>query len=175
MRHQNIQFGYFIRKQCVGNGECAIEGARARTHGKGAPTAHACALILAAAVSLFFLACGGGSASIISSPPKTTTYTISGTVSGLSTARLNLQDNAADELLVTANGPFTFAKPIASGGGYNVTILVEPSSLQFCQVTNGSGTANANVTSVAVTLLLRWSGGCTRSADRRMAILPRRS
>jgi galactose oxidase-like protein len=82
----------------------------------------------------------------------TVTYTIGGTVSGLSGTGLVLQDNGGNNLPVSANGTFTFTTAIASGGAYSVTVLTQPSSpAQTCTVTSGSGTASANVTSVVVT------------------------
>jgi hypothetical protein len=84
-----------------------------------------------------------------------TTYTVGGTVSGLS-GTVVLQDNAGDDLSVTSDGSFTFATALASGAAYNVTVKTDPSG-QSCSVANGSGTiASANVTNVAVT--------CTDSA-----------
>ena len=78
-----------------------------------------------------------------------TTYSIGGTVSGLS-GTVVLQDNGADNLSVSANGSFTFATPLAGGAGYAVTVKTSPSG-QSCTVSNGSGTvAAANVTNVAV-------------------------
>jgi hypothetical protein len=80
----------------------------------------------------------------------TTTYTIGGTVSGL-TGTVILQDNSGDSLSVTANGSFTFATPLADGASYNVTVRTNPSG-QTCTVANGTGTVHAaNVTSVSVT------------------------
>jgi uncharacterized repeat protein (TIGR03803 family) len=80
------------------------------------------------------------------------TYTIGGTVSGLAGTPLLLQDNGGDNLGIDANGSFTFATPIATGGNYNVTVFVQPyNQAQTCVVANGSGTANANVTTVQVT------------------------
>ena len=79
------------------------------------------------------------------------TFTIGGTVSGLAGSGLVLQDNAGDDLTVSANGAFTFAKPIAKGGSYAVTVRTPPSApSQTCVVTGGTGTATANVTSVNV-------------------------
>ncbi|HYB60728.1 MAG TPA: hypothetical protein VEH50_04535 [Methylomirabilota bacterium] len=80
------------------------------------------------------------------------TYTIGGVVSGLTGAGLVLQDNGDDNLSVTANGQFTFATALHSGATYDVTVLTQPSNpAQICVVANGSGTANANVTTVVVT------------------------
>jgi Kelch motif len=117
-------------------------------------------LVLVVMVSLSFSACGGGSSS---NPPPPTTYTIGGTVSGLSGTGLALQDNGGNSLPVSANGGFTFTTSIASGGTYNVTVFSPPSNpTQSCAVTNGSGTANANVTSVRVACVggdWTWMGG----------------
>ncbi len=76
------------------------------------------------------------------------TPTIGGTVSGL-LGTLVLRDNGADDLTVNANGPFTFATPVASGGAYAVTVFTQPAG-QTCTVSNGSGTATAAVTTVVV-------------------------
>jgi hypothetical protein len=81
----------------------------------------------------------------------TVTYTIGGTISGLSGTGLVLQDNGGNNLAVSANGSFTFTTAIASGGAYSVTVLTQPSSpTQTCVVTSGSGAASANITSVQV-------------------------
>ena len=82
----------------------------------------------------------------------TTTYTIGGTVSGLTGTGLVLQDNGGDNLSISGNGSFTFKTAISSGSTYKVTVLTQPSSpAQTCTVTNGSGTATGNVTNVQVT------------------------
>jgi hypothetical protein len=82
----------------------------------------------------------------ISSSPST--YTIGVTASGLS-GTVVLQDNSGDDLSITVDGNFTFVTPVTSGGAYNVTVLTQPAG-QTCSVSNGSGTASANVTNVAV-------------------------
>jgi len=80
------------------------------------------------------------------------TYTIGGTVSGLTGAGLMLQDNGGDNLAVSANGSFTFLTALAAGSNYSVTVLTQPSNpAQTCSVAGGSGVANANVTTVSVT------------------------
>ena len=81
----------------------------------------------------------------------TPTYSVGGSVSGLSSGSVVLQDNGGDDLSVSANGPFTFATKLASGAAYAVTVKTNPSG-QTCSVSNGSGTVgSANVTNVAVT------------------------
>ena len=77
-------------------------------------------------------------------------YTVGGTVSGLS-GTVVLQDNGGDNLSVSANGTFTFATSLVSGASYSVTVKTNPSG-QSCTVASGSGTVgSANVTNVAVT------------------------
>lgn len=95
-----------------------------------------------------------GSAAVqnVSITCATNTYTVGGTVSGLS-GQLQLQLNGADTQTVTGNGPFTFATPVAEGGPYNVTVLTQP-AIQTCMVINGSGTLPAqNVTTVGVSCI----------------------
>ncbi len=81
-----------------------------------------------------------------------TSYTIGGTVSGLSTgASVTLLDNGGDSLKVTANGTFTFTTPVASGSAYKVTVSVQPTG-ETCTVTKGAGKVVAvDVTTVVVT------------------------
>ncbi len=80
----------------------------------------------------------------------TTTYTIGGTVFGLLPgSRVVLQDNGANNTTVPANGPFAFRTQVLGGSAYGVTVLTQPRN-QICTVVNGSGTADANVSSVRV-------------------------
>src|SRR4029077_4480114 len=81
----------------------------------------------------------------------TVTFTIGGMVTKLVGSGLVLQDNGGNNLSVTANGSFMFTTAVASGGAYAVTVSAQPSSpAQTCGVVNGSGVANANVTTVLV-------------------------
>jgi len=110
-----------------------------------------CVIAIAAAAFFYVEGCGGGASPTVTVPPATT-YTIGGTVSGLAGAGLVLQDNGGNNLAISASGSFTFSTAIASGSTYAVTVLTQPSSpAQTCAVTSGSGSANANVTSVLVT------------------------
>ncbi len=78
-----------------------------------------------------------------------TTYTVGGSVSGL-TGSVVLQDNGGDNLTLSSNGSFTFATALAGGAAYNVTVQSSPAG-QSCTVASGAGTiASANVTSVTV-------------------------
>lgn len=80
------------------------------------------------------------------------TYTVGGTVSGLSGGGLVLKLNGANDLPLSANGAFTFPASLISGATYAVSIGTQPSvPAQTCTITNGGGTiANANVTNVSV-------------------------
>src|SRR6516165_1482497 len=90
---------------------------------------------------------GGGGGGGNGSP---TTFTIGGTVTGLTGTGLVLQDNGSDSLTIGGNGPFTFNTAVS--GAYSVTVSTQPSNpAQTCTVTNGSGTATANVNNVQVT------------------------
>lgn len=76
-----------------------------------------------------------------------TGFTIGGTVTGLPIGEaVTLRNNGGDDLTVMADGPFTFATGTT---GYAVTVFIQPMTVR-CAVTNGSGTATANVTNVAV-------------------------
>jgi cytochrome c peroxidase len=100
------------------------------------------ALLAAAAL----VGCGGdgGGGGV---PPR---FTIAGTATGLN-GTLVLRNNGANDLSVSANGTFAFSATVTSGGVYGVTVHTQPSyPAQDCVVTNGSGTANANVTNVSV-------------------------
>jgi hypothetical protein len=91
-------------------------------------------------------------------------YTISGTVSGLSGSGLVLADNATDTVAISGTGTVPFTFKILVNGAYNVTIQTQPTNpTQTCTVTNGSGTATANVTNVQVTCSSKFSIGGTVS------------
>ena len=79
----------------------------------------------------------------------TNTYTVGGTVSGLS-GTVVLKNNGSDSLSISSDGAFVFGTPIAHGGSYAVTVTTQPAG-QTCSVTSGSGTIDAaNVTNVSI-------------------------
>jgi hypothetical protein len=83
---------------------------------------------------------------------STGTVSIGGQVVGLLGTGLTLQDNGTDNLTVPVAGPFTFAKALPIGSTYAVTVATQPTSpAQTCTVTNGSGTANANIGNIQIT------------------------
>lgn len=90
--------------------------------------------------------CGGGSGG--ASP----TYTISGSIGGLTGTGLVLQNKGADNLTVAAQATsFTFSMAVAGGAAYAVKVLTQPTGpAQTCTVSDGSGTAAANVTTVSI-------------------------
>ena len=99
--------------------------------------------MLTALVSVALLvACGGGAASL------------GGTLSGLpSGTTVTLQNNAANDITVSANGSFWFSGTLDSGASYAVTVLTQPVG-GTCSVTNASGTIDSygdDVSSVTVT------------------------
>ncbi len=76
----------------------------------------------------------------------TNTFTVGGTIAGLN-GTVVLENNAGDDLTLSANGAFAFATPVISGSTYEVTVHTQPSSpSQTCAVTAATGTVtNANV------------------------------
>lgn len=99
---------------------------------------------------------GGGGGSGGSSPPPggdiPPTYTVTGTVSGLTGGSLVLQVNGGADIVVTANGTVTLATGLANGATYSLTIRTQPTSPpQNCAAANASGTvAGANVSNVTI-------------------------
>ncbi|MGB8494964.1 MAG: kelch repeat-containing protein [Candidatus Acidiferrum sp.] len=95
------------------------------------------------------------------------TATIGGNVTGLvNGSSVILQDNGGDSLTIIGTGagvPFTFKTPVTGPtDAYAVTVLTQPTNpLQICTVANGSGTATANVTNVAVSCVLAYTIGGT--------------
>lgn len=88
------------------------------------------------------------------------TYTVGGTVSGL-TGTVTLQDNNGDNLILNSDGVFNFTTPITQGQPYNVTVLTQPAT-QTCTITNGSGTmGGANVTNVTMSCVNSYTLGGT--------------
>lgn len=81
----------------------------------------------------------------------TNTYTIGGSISGLTGSGLVLQNNGGNNLPVAASATsFVFSAALPSGAFYSVTISAQPSA-ESCTVIGGTGSvANANVTNIQV-------------------------
>jgi len=99
-------------------------------------------LVLAALTACGGSGGGGGNA----------TYTVGGTVTGLTGSGLVLRNNGGDDLPVTVAGTFTFATEVGQGAAFVVTVFTQPTNpTQACVVANGSGLmGNRNITTVAV-------------------------
>jgi hypothetical protein len=91
-------------------------------------------LLCCMAAGLALAACGGGE--------------IGGSVSGLGSGlSVTLLNNDSDALTVSRNGSFTFADTVAANGAYAVTVRKQPVG-QSCSVADGSGTLDADGTSI---------------------------
>jgi len=112
-------------------------------------------------------------ATLILAGCNSASYTVGGTVSGLSADEsVTLLDNGGEALIVSGNGGFKFANRQASGSTYDVTVKSQTSGIS-CSVSNESGTVGlSNVTSVAVScsagtesVLYFFKGGATDGQD----------
>ncbi len=80
-------------------------------------------------------------------------YTVGGTITGV-TGDVLLKNNGGDDIALTglvasSSTPFTFDTEIEEGSAYLVTVDGKPAGYT-CTVNNGSGTASADVTNVAI-------------------------
>ncbi|CAJ0783539.1 lactonase family protein [Ralstonia chuxiongensis] len=73
---------------------------------------------------------------------STLTYSVGGTVTGLSSGeQVTLKNNGADAVVVASGQPnFTFPVQIAYGSGYEVKVATHPSG-KYCVATNGAASA----------------------------------
>ncbi len=110
-------------------------------------------LVLAVLVLSLLAACGNYSSPASNGSTTPVTYTIGGSISGLTGTGLVLQDNGGNNLQVSAGATsFTFTTALASGSSYSLTVFSQPSSpAQTCLPTSGSGTvASANITNIQI-------------------------
>lgn len=96
-------------------------------------------------------ACGGGNSENGSDQgdPNDTGHSISGTVKGLTGSGLVLHNNGAYDLVIDADGGFSFETPVNQGDHYAVTIAAQ-SGDQTCSVINGSGVVTGDVTDIRI-------------------------
>jgi subtilisin-like proprotein convertase family protein/subtilisin family serine protease len=116
------------------------------------------ALIAAGCIAGCSRGSGGGGTT---QPP---TYTVGGTISGLSGSGLVLQLNGGGNLSVAPSATrFTFATQLTSGSPYNVSVLTYPNTpTQLCTVSGGSGSVGStNVTSISVSCVDAFTIGGT--------------
>ena len=112
-----------------------------------AATASACGL------SLGLVACGG------SDDDAATVFMVGGSVSGLTTSGLVLQNNGTDDLAVPANAnAFVFGAAVPVNQPYSVSVKAQPQGLE-CAVSRGQGRATADVSDVTVTCAPVAAGG----------------
>lgn len=76
-------------------------------------------------------------------------YRVSGTITGLGSGKLVLQNNGGDELVLTADGSFSFSQPVATQTDFAVTVRTNP-LWQICTVDRGRGTSTVDVSDVRV-------------------------
>lgn len=113
-------------------------------------------LLVLGAVALL-AACGGGGGGGEEPPPGggggggggTTTYSVGGTLSGLAAGKsvVVAQAPSGPSATLSANGPYSLALPV--GTTYDLRIQTQPVG-QTCAVTNGTGTVQSDVSSIAV-------------------------
>ena len=102
-------------------------------------------VMTSALMGVGLVACGG------SDDNTAKAYGVGGSVSGLTTSGLVLQNNGADDLAVAANaGTFVFATALFADQPYDVSVKVQPEKLT-CTVSRGQGKVAAEVNDVAVT------------------------
>jgi subtilisin family serine protease len=94
---------------------------------------------------------GSGNVTSVVVSCATNSYTIGGTITGLTGSGLVLRNNGGNDLPVAAGATsFTFSAPVASGSTYAATVLTQPAN-QTCSLSNRTGTVvSSNVTSVGV-------------------------
>lgn len=110
----------------------------------GIPATLTCIVLLAP------IGCGGGGSSS-SSGSGGTTYTLSGTVTGLSAGQsVGLENNGTDKLTLSVNGAFSFPMRLAVGSAYAIKVWLHTPGIA-CSVSNGSGiVGSSNVTGIGV-------------------------
>ncbi|MGH8297439.1 MAG: choice-of-anchor tandem repeat GloVer-containing protein, partial [Steroidobacteraceae bacterium] len=103
-------------------------------------------MLAATCAALALSGCGGGSSS--GGAPRT--YSVGGSISGLTQSGLVLTDNGADANTIAANATqFTMPTQVADGGNYVIAVGTQPAG-ETCTVIDGAGAVSGAVTSVAV-------------------------
>lgn len=96
------------------------------------------------AALLILAACGGGGGSGPS-------YTIGGSISGLTGSGLVLRASPGNTVSVSKAGAFTFPTSLGAGASYDITVASPPANpSQTCTVANGSGTVSGAVDDITV-------------------------
>jgi hypothetical protein len=106
-------------------------------------------LFLVVLCAAIFSGCGGSGGGSSSVSEVTPTFSIGGTVVGLS-GELTMQLNQNESFVITNNGDFFFATKLKKDAAYDTSIVVQPVG-QLCNLTQGSGiVASKDVTSVQI-------------------------
>ncbi len=93
------------------------------------------------------------------------TYTIGGTVTGLGSNPVILQNNSSEQLSISANGSYQFLTAQLEGSSYSVTVHTQPSGYS-CSVSSNTGTVvQENITTISVNCGVTATGYYTGSAD----------
>ncbi len=98
-----------------------------------------------------------GSTLLLNARAANASDTLVGTITGLISTPITLQNNGSGSLVVSANGTFDFGK-VPSGSAYSITIQTQPTNAR-CFVENGTGTFQGVVTNVVVTCPIAYVGG----------------
>ena len=115
----------------------------------------------------FVLSANSTASSSVTSVP---TYTLGGTISGLTATGLVLASGTTPTQSLSINSgstSFQFSNPISEGSSYNVSVTTQPSGL-FCTVTNATGTIKANVNNISITCIVpaaNWTAQTILSAS----------
>lgn len=86
---------------------------------------------------------------IVSATTAADIFSIGGTLTGLISGALTLQNNQADNLVLNNNGSFIFSNQMEFGDDYNITVYQQPAG-QICSVSNGSGTVTDDISNIYV-------------------------
>jgi trimeric autotransporter adhesin len=93
----------------------------------------------------------GANATNISVSCVTNTYTIGGTVSGLTASSVLLHLNGGNDLSVNGNGTFSFKGTLPSGSNYSITGQTPLSATESCSIIGGSGViTDSNIANVFI-------------------------
>jgi hypothetical protein len=127
----------------------ALRRARATPCG---PQRQARMLLALLGLSLLVTGCGGGGSSSGSGGggEGTSTYTVGGTITGLTASGLVLANGAQTVSPASGATAFTFSTQVSSGTSYDVTVQTQPTG-ETCTVASGSGAVGSQNVSVAVT------------------------
>ena len=124
-------------------------------------------LYMAPVLALALAACGGGGAGG-GGGSTPTTFTVGGSITGLTSGGLVLRNSGGDDLTIAAGAAsYAFSTALANGGSYFVSVLTNPGSPpQFCTVANASGAiAGANVTNANMNCVTAYTIGGTIRGD----------